>query len=297
MRVQCPYCGAGGNILDDKVPPTGTKIVCPKCKSSFFIQPQKTKEDKGQDAVIHYQEGVKLLKEHHIDAAIEKFNRAIQVNPQYSEAYRYLGLAYGQKKLWEEASQNLQKAVTYQPDDLQSLKNLGVAYLQQKKFTEAIQALEKLLQKTPEDEKAKSYLMMAVEGHQQQQAIAESQKPATSAETLEESASDIEIPPSQEKLPPKRNPVQELLDKGAEYLNNAQYNQAIEAFQEICRIDPNNSNGYFGLGMVYEKRKDVAKAVEAYQKVLELNPNDNLAKENLKFLKKQGKKFQLPWKK
>jgi predicted Zn finger-like uncharacterized protein len=293
MRVQCPQCGAGGNIPDEKIPSAGTKIVCPKCKTVFVVQNQKPQENKGQEAIIQYQEGVKLLKEKRIDAAMDKFNAAIRINPHYAEAYKSLGLAYGQKKLWVEASQSFQQALTYQPDDLFTLKNLGVAYLQQQKFIEAMQALEKVLQKTPADEKAKSYLVMAVERQQHAQAALQPQKPATAAEPPQETIAPAQIPPIQEIIPPKRNPVQELLDKGAEHLDNARYNQAFEAFQEICRIDPQNPHGYFGLAMVYEKRKDLAKAIEAYEKVLELNPDDMLAKDNLKFLKKQGKKFRL----
>jgi len=290
MHVQCPQCGAGGNIPDEKISSTGTKIICPKCKTAFAVQNQKPQENKGQEVITLYQEGVKLFKEKHIDAAIDKFNAAIRTNPQDAEAYKSLGLAYGQKKLWGEASQSFHQALTYQPDDLLALKNLGVAYLQQQKFAEAMQALEKVLQKMPTDEKAKSYLVMAVEGFQRAQAALQPQKPAA-AEPPQETVAPPQTPLTPEPIPPKRNPVQELLDKGAEHLDNARYNQAFEAFQEICRIDPQNPHGYFGLAMVYEKRKDPAKAIEAYQKVLELNPNDNLAKENLKFLKKQGKKF------
>lgn len=289
MHVQCPNCRASGNIPDEKIPPTGRKIVCPKCQTSFFVQTQEPLENKERDAVAHYTDGVKLLKGRQIDAAIEKFNMAIQANPQYGEAYRYLGLAYGQKNLWAEASQVLQKAITYQPDDIHSLRNLGVAYIKQQKFTEAEQVLQKVLNFAPDDEKAQSYLTIAIQRKEEQQVSPVSQEPS-SPEISEEIPSDTS-PPSQAKIAPRRNPIRELLDKGVEYLDNAQYNQAIEAFYEVIRLAPNNSDGYFGLGLVHETREDWDNAIEAYQKALELNPNDNAAKENLKFLKKQQKKF------
>jgi len=122
-----------------------------------------------QNATTYYNEGVQLLKAKQVDAAIEKFNSAIRMNPQYSEAYRYLGLAYGQKNLWQEASDVLQKAIEYKPDDLLSLKNLGVAYLRQKQFSEAEQTLLKALHYAPGDKKAQSYLVMAARGIQQEQ--------------------------------------------------------------------------------------------------------------------------------
>jgi predicted Zn finger-like uncharacterized protein len=293
MRVECPNCGTGGSIPDDKIPPNGTKIVCPKCKSSFFIEKHISQDDEGQDAVVQYREGVKLLKERHVDAAIEKFNMAIQANPQYGEAYRYLGVAYGQKDLWVEASQVLQKAITYQPDDVQSLKNLGVAYLKQEKFAEAEQVLQKALEHAPGDEKVNSYLSLATQ-RKEQQASPISQESPPPAETNETLPSEPPVSPPQAKPRPqrasKRDPIRELLDKGVEYLDNAQYNQAIETFNEAIRLDPKKSDGYFGLGLVYEKREDIDRAIDAYQKAVDLNPDDSAAKENLKFVKKQKKK-------
>lgn len=294
MRVQCPKCASGGNIPDEKIPASGRKIVCPKCKTSFFVAKETELEDAqttGPNALAFYQEGVRLLKGKQVDAAIEKFNAAIQKNPEYSDAYRYLGIAYGQKKLWEEASQVLQKAIMYKPDDLMSLKNLGIAYLRQNRFSDAEPVLHQALQYAPDDEKVKSFLKIVDRGKQQAQQTAET----------EQASSPSEIASVEEKIPSNlptmpHNPVQEFLDKGTEFLENAQYNKAIEAFEEAARLAPNSSDGYFGLGMVYEQRQEWAKAFTAYQKAVNLNPDDSLAKENLRFAKKQKKKFRFPWK-
>jgi len=169
MHVQCPNCGAGGDIPDEKIPSEGTKISCPKCKTSFAVQKSEPQKLTSQDADASYQEGVNLLKQRQIDAAIEKFNLAIQVDPENANAYRYLGLAYGQKNLWAEASTVLRKAIQFQPEDVQSLKNLGVAYLKLEQFAEAEQALEQAITHAPQDEKAQSYYAVAVQKHQEQQ--------------------------------------------------------------------------------------------------------------------------------
>lgn len=293
MHVQCPSCGAGGSLPDHKIPPNGIKITCPKCKSAFFVQQSNAQLNQDQQALIHYNEGVKLLKQRQVDAAIEKLNLAIQANPQYGEAYRYLGLAYGQKNLWSEASQVLQQAVTFKPDDLQSLKNLGVAYLKQNKFTEAEQILQQALQYAPDDEKVQSYYALAVRKNEEQQIAAPSQEIFSPEDEHEEPPSPIS--PS-DKLPQrassrKRDPVRELLDKGIEYLENGQLNNALEAFNEVIRVEPNGSDGYFGLGLIYEQKGEVIKAIDAYEKAVELNPDDSAAQENLKFAQKQQKKF------
>lgn len=299
MHVQCPSCGAGGSLPDHKIPPNGTKITCPKCKSAFFIQKPDAQPHQEQQAATHYNEGVKLLKQRQTDAAIEKFNLAIQVNPQYGEAYRYLGLAYGQKNLWAEASQVLQQAITYKPDDLQSLKNLGVAYLKQNQFAEAEQVLQQALQYAPDDEKVQSYHTLAARKNEEQQVVTASQE-ASVPDNNREAESPVSPPDKQPQGTPSRkpNPVRQLLDQGVEYLENGQLNNATEAFNEVVRLEPNGSAGYFGLGLVCEQKGEMEKAIDAYEKAVELNPEDSAARENLKFAKKQQKKFNWKfWKK
>lgn len=303
MRVQCPNCGVGGSLPDEKVPPQGTKITCPKCKVPFVVK-KPTAESAPADTDSHYQEGVKLLKQRQVDAAIEQLNLAIQNNPQHAEAYRYLGLAYGQKNLWAEASQVLQKAVNFKPDDVQSLKNLGVAHLKLNQISEAVQALGQALQHAPDDSKAKMYYELAAEKYAEQQK--QEQLPEEEADEPRDFA-----PPDEENellqppvTPPQRtkgsqsDPLHIQLDKGVECLDNGQYNAAIDAFNEAIRLAPSSSNGYFGLGMVYEKRGDWGKAIDAYERALELNPDDSATHESLKFARKQKKKFRWKfWKK
>ncbi|GAK57849.1 peptidase S1 and S6 chymotrypsin/Hap [Candidatus Vecturithrix granuli] len=302
MRVQCPQCGAGGNMPDARIPAQGTNIVCPKCKASFFVQKESLEPIQnapGEGALEYYQAGIAFLKNKQVDAAIEQLRVAIEMKPDYAEAYRYLGLAYGQKNAWEEASRVLEKAIKSQPDDLLSLKNLGVAYLQQKRFAEAEQILQQALQYAPNDEKVRSYLSMATRGKQQSQPVFSEEAPAMRANEAKKNKKTSTFIDSEAQASPigQQDPVQALLDKGIDFLENGQHNKALETFQEVIRIAPQSSDGYFGLGMVHENRKEWSKAADAYQKAISCNPNDVLAQENLKFVKKQQKKFNMPFSK
>lgn len=285
---------------DARIPAQGTRIVCPKCKTSFFVQKdavQSAEDTSEKEAMEYYQAGIAFLKNKQVDAAIEQLRVAIEMKPDYAEAHRYLGLAYGQKNAWEEASRVLEKAIKSQPDDLLSLKNLGVAYLQQKRFAEAEQILQQALQYAPNDEKVRSYLSMAIRGKPQSQTISPEETSAKGADRAEENKKISTFIDSEVQTIPagQQDPVRELLDRAVDFLENGQQNKAFEAFQEVIRIAPQSSDGYFGLGMVYEHRKDWSKAADAYQKAITCNPNDVLARENLKFVKKQQKNFTLPF--
>lgn len=310
MRVQCPNCGVGGNLPDEKIPEQGTKITCPKCQTAFVIkkpQPSSPSDETAGMADTHYRNGVKLLKQRQVDAAIEQLNLTLKHNAQHAEAYRYLGLAYGQKNLWVEASQVLRKAVELQPADVQSLKNLGVAYLKQDQYADAIEVLQQALTHAPADTKARSYHELAIQKLAEQRARDDDPFAENALDDLEGfTPASAEADPSQaqsEAQPAQANgaqsdPVHLLLDKGVDCLDNGQYNAAIEAFNEAIRLAPGSANGYFGLGMVYEKRGDWGKAIEAYERALDLNPDDAATRESLKFAKKQHKKFRWKfWKK
>ncbi len=305
MQVQCPSCGAGGNLPDNKIPHQGTKITCPKCKTAFVVKKPQAQSG-ASETDNHYQDGVKLLKQRQVDAAIEQFYLALRQNAEHADAYRYLGLAYGQKNLWAEAIQVLQEAVSFRADDVQSLKNLGVAYLKQERASEAVQVLQQAIQHAPNDSKAQAYYEMAAKklaGEQKQENVSEDDfegfqdfAPSDDGPSAEHASADEQ--PASPKDVSQPDPVNLLLDKGVECLDNAKYNGAIEAFNEVIRLAPSSANGYFGLGMVYEKRGDWSQAIDAYERALDLNPDDSAARESLKFAKKQKKKFQWKfWKK
>lgn len=82
-------------------------------------------------------------------------------------------------------------------------------------------------------------------------------------------------------LPEDRARARAQLDKGKELYRNDQDAEAVLAFQEAVRLDPNLAEAHFRLGMGYESlgKRDEAegeykKAVEAYKKYFEQNEND-----------------------
>lgn len=82
-------------------------------------------------------------------------------------------------------------------------------------------------------------------------------------------------------LPEDHTRARAQLDKGKEFYRNDQDAEAVLAFQEAVRLDPNLAEGHFRLALGYEslgKREEAEgeykKAVEAYKKYFEENDND-----------------------
>jgi len=68
-----------------------------------------------------------------------------------------------------------------------------------------------------------------------------------------------------------------LYKKAAQYLNSNNYVQAEEIYRDLIEKEPENSNGYIGLGasLIYQEKFD--KAIAAYSHALELNANSTEA--------------------
>ena len=85
-----------------------------------------------------------------------------------------------------------------------------------------------------------------------------------------------------------RTQAKALLDKGKQLYRDDQDTEAVEAFQQAVKLDPDLAEAHFRLALSYEaldKREDAEsqykKAVEAYKKYLEANPDDAEAHYNL----------------
>jgi len=85
-----------------------------------------------------------------------------------------------------------------------------------------------------------------------------------------------------------RGQARELLKNGRELYRNDQDEEAVQAFQQAVKLDPDLAEAHFRLGLGYEAlgkseeaETEYKKAVEAYRKYLEENENDAEAHYNL----------------
>ena len=60
--------------------------------------------------------------------------------------------------------------------------------------------------------------------------------------------------------------------QGYEYYSQGKYEQAIDEYQKVIEIDPNNSPTHYNLGLVYHMQGKLDDAVVAYQKQLIWTP-------------------------
>ena len=83
------------------------------------------------------------------------------------------------------------------------------------------------------------------------------------------------------KIKDRKERVEKLIELGKFYFLNEKYDEAIRKFKEAVKIDKNNTEIYYNLGIVYESKNLPDEASQMYTKALELNPDHQLASKHL----------------
>jgi tetratricopeptide (TPR) repeat protein len=109
----------------------------PKAEDAF----QKAIKIKEDDLYLYYLAGVQE-KQNKINETIRSLKRAIEINPENSRAYNYLGYLYADRNMnLEESVRLVQRALEMEPENGAYLDSLGWAFYRQKKYSKALDFL------------------------------------------------------------------------------------------------------------------------------------------------------------
>jgi len=92
--------------------------------------------------------------------AIESYKHAIEIKPDFAEAYYGLGGAYFKLEMYQEAIEAFKQAIKINPNLLAAHYGLGIAYFQSGMYREAIQANKQAIQINPVN--AETHLALGV---------------------------------------------------------------------------------------------------------------------------------------
>jgi len=94
--------------------------------------------------------GFTLHEQGKLEKAIEAYNKALAIKPDYAQAYYNLGNALHEQGKLEEAIEAYNKALAIKPDYAQAYYNMGITLQEQGKLEEAIEAYNKSLAIKPD---------------------------------------------------------------------------------------------------------------------------------------------------
>jgi protein O-mannosyl-transferase len=172
----------------------------------------------GRVPIAHNNLGNAYLSVGLFDKAIEQYQTALSLNPNYTRAHNNLGNAYQYKGLFDKAIEQYQKALSLKPDYIEAYINLGVMYQSKGLFDKAIEQYQTALSLKPDHAEAHYNLGLAYQS---------------------KDLFDKAIEQYQTALSLKPDFAEAHKNLGISYIRKGLKNEAIREFKTALKISPN----------------------------------------------------------
>jgi len=193
-----------------------------------------------------------LKGQNKLEEAIEAYNKALVIKPDYADAYNNMGNAHQKQGNLEEAIKAYKKALSIKPDFAEAYNNMGIVLQDQGKLEEAIKAYKKAIVIKPDY--AEAYYNMGI--------VLQDQK--KQEEAIKAYSKALAIKPDYAKA--YNNTGISLKDQG-------NLEEAIKAYKKALSIKPDYAEAYNNMGNALYDQGKLEKAIEAFSKALAINPD------------------------
>ncbi len=229
--------------------------------------------------------------------AVAQFHRAIEIKPDYAEAYYNLALVLDRQGRPDEAIANYRKALEINSDFVVAHNNLGTALFKQGRMDEAAECYRRALKIDPDFGEAHSNMgILLTKQGRTDEAVAEYRK------AIELNPNRAELYNNLGNLLATQGRPDEAIGQfqkalavepdytGAHYnlanicFAQRQWDEAIEHYQQALKQMPDSIQVHNQLGLALLRRDKFAAAIAQFQKVLELDPRYITAQNNLAWL-------------
>ena len=189
----------------------------------------------GPSAEDELSAGIALFEQGQFGQAIERLKHALELDPELTEAYLYIGRAYFNEGRYLEAVSYSRNAYINLPVDrrkevastfLDSLLKGGIGLFKKGDYTNSIALLKEAVQVAPGSSAARGEL------------------------------------------------VDVLVSHGTTLLKEGRFNDALEAFSESLSFAPDNLESYLGMAKAFFQKGDFSKALQSFKQVLQAAPNN-----------------------
>ena len=195
-------------------------------------------------ADAYYNRGNALKALEQFDAAIASYDKAIQLKPDYADAYSNRGLALKELEQFDAAIASYDKAIQLKPDLAEAYYNRGNALQDLKQFDAAIASYDKAIQLKPDYADAYSNRGLALQGLKQFDAAIASYDKA------------IQLKPGYAEAYYNRgNALQDL----------KQFDAAIASYDKAIQLKPDYVEVYWNNSLALLRLGDFSRGWELYE--------------------------------
>ncbi len=204
--------------------------------------------------------GTVLEKQGKLDEAVELYQQALRVQPDFIQAHFYLANTFTKQGKLDEAVELYQQALRIQPDFIQAHFYLANTFTKQDKFDQAVESYQKVLKLQPDFTQAHFFLANAFK---------------------KQGKLDLAVESCQKVLKLKPDFTQAHFFLANLLKQQGKFQQSFESYQQVLKLKPDFAEAYNNLGNLLKQQGKLQEAVESYQQVLKLKPNFAEAYKNL----------------
>jgi len=187
-----------------------------------------------------------------LQEAVESYNSAIQLKPDFAETYNNRGIALKKIGQMERAVKSYEKAIQLKPDYAEAYNNRGNALKEIGQNERAVKSYEKAIQLKPDFAEAYSNRGNALEAIGQLEQAVESYNSA------------IQLKPDY---------ADAYNNRGAALQAIGQLEQAVESYGKAIQFKPNYSEAYYNRGNALKAIGQMERAVKSYEQAIQLKPD------------------------
>ena len=120
---------------------------CKPLKELAFTENKKFKYASSDNvlAQLAYDDGMEYINEGDTENAIQKFSKAVEIDPNFAFAWDNLGISYRKNKQYEQAIAAYLKSLEIYPEGRLPLLNIAITYNLNQQYTEAVNYYEKFI--------------------------------------------------------------------------------------------------------------------------------------------------------
>ena len=216
-------------------------------------RPASTPTPSGDEAEAAFTRGVQLYETGDFEAAIAAWDKAIELKPDYHQAWGNRGLGLKNLGRYEEAIASYDRAIELKPDFHKAYYNRGLALDELGRYEEAVAAYERVSELKPDFHKAWYSC-------------------GNSLDALEKSEAAIACYDRAIKL--KGDFYKAWTSRGNSLKAIERYAEAVESYDGALELKPDDYDSLYNRGACLFQLGHYAEAIASYESALQLKPDD-----------------------
>ncbi len=195
-----------------------------------------------------------VTKSNYVEQAIIHLSKGVEILPDYSEAWRHLGIAYKEQENYPAAVAALEKARSYKEFDAADMfATSGLCYGKVGRYAEALLDLNRALLMNPEDPESNNNKGLYL---------------------FESGMIDSSITYFDRAIALKRDFHQAYYNKGNTFARKGDYAEALRLYSKALEINPSSVDALMNSGNCFAVMNRLPEALEYFKRVEKLEPNN-----------------------